>query len=127
MMSTLQPPCPCGSGEVYDACCGRLHRGEAEAQTALELMRARYSAYAMNLVDYVFRTWHPRSRPDDLEPDPVTNWTGLRIVDVLAGAPGDETGEVEFVATHSSGSMHERSRFVRRGTRWVYVDGDTIG
>ncbi len=38
--------CPCGSAS-YDACCGRLHRGEEQAATAEELMRSRYSAYAL--------------------------------------------------------------------------------
>jgi SEC-C motif-containing protein len=35
-------------------------------------------------------------------------------------------GEVEFEATHDGGVLHERSRFVRRAGRWVYVDGDLI-
>ena len=26
-------------------------------------MRARYSAYAVGDLDYVWRTWHPRARP----------------------------------------------------------------
>ena len=29
-------------------------------------MRSRYSAYARRLEDYVFRTWHPRTRPDEV-------------------------------------------------------------
>ncbi|MCW2794496.1 MAG: sec-C motif containing protein [Nocardioides sp.] len=123
----LQLPCPCGSGTSYDACCGRLHRGAAQAQTAEELMRSRYSAYAVGDEDHVFRTWHPRTRPDDLSPDPTLTWTGLEILDVLAGGPGDTTGEVEFVAHYSRpsgpGERHERSRFERRAGRWVYVGG----
>ena len=38
--------CPCGLGDDYDACCGRLHAG-APAPTAEALMRARYSAFAV--------------------------------------------------------------------------------
>ncbi|HVX54620.1 YchJ family protein, partial [Nocardioides sp.] len=56
-------PCPCGSGLAYDACCGPLHRGARQAGSALELMRSRYAAYALGKADYVFRTWHPRTRP----------------------------------------------------------------
>src|SRR3954451_8522160 len=63
--------CPCGSGERDDVCCGRLHRGEAEAATAEELMRSRYSGYAVGDLDHVFRTWHPRTRPVTIEPDPT--------------------------------------------------------
>ena len=94
--------------------------------TAEELMRSRYAAYAV--LDRVFRTWHPRTRPDTLEPDPALRWTGLNVLDVVDGGPGDETGEVEFEATYaragSTGRRHERSRFERRRGRWVYVDGD---
>jgi SEC-C motif-containing protein len=124
----LGQACPCGSGEPYDACCGRLHRRAAEATTAEELMRSRYSAYAVGELDHVFRTWHPRTRPDTIEPDPALAWTGLQITDVVAGGPGDETGEVEFVASYvrdgMPGARRERSRFERRRERWVYVDGE---
>jgi len=117
----LQQTCPCGSGERYDACCGRLHRGAAQAATAEELMRSRYSAYALGDLDHVFRTWHPRTRPDDLAPDPGLTWTGLRIL-------GSGEDWVEFEATWVrdgvAGRLHEHSRFEQRGGRWVYVDGD---
>jgi SEC-C motif-containing protein len=127
MATPLQRPCPCGSGTTYDACCGRLHRGAGQAGTAEELMRSRYAAYAVGDTAYVFRTWHPRTRPDDLAPDPAIRWTGLEVVRVDAGGPEDETGTVEFEARFEgpvgAGSMHETSRFERRGGRWVYVDG----
>jgi SEC-C motif-containing protein len=120
-MEALQRACPCGSRETYDACCGRLHRGAASAETAEELMRSRYAAFAVGDTSYVFRTWHPRTRPDDIEPDPALTWTGLRIV-----AAGEDW--VEFVASYDRagvpGERRERSRFERRGGRWVYVEGD---
>jgi len=120
--------CPCGSRERYDACCGRLHRRAAEAATAQELMRSRYAAYAVGELGYVFRTWHPRTRPLSIEPDPALTWTGLEVLAVVAGGADDETGVVEFEASYdrggSPGRRHERSRFERRRGRWVYVDGD---
>ena len=120
--------CPCGTGSNYGACCGRLHSGAVQARTAEELMRSRYSAYALGNLDHVFRTWHPRTRPMTIEPDPATTWTGLEVVDVVAGGSDDEVGEVEFEATYdrgrTAGRRHERSRFERRRGRWVYVDGD---
>ena len=121
----LQQPCPCGTGGTYDACCGRLHRGAARAVTAEELMRSRYAAYAVGHVDHLFRTWHPRTRPADLVPDPGLRWTGLEVVGTTAGGPDDEVGTVEFVAHYDTpsgpGSLHEDSRFERRAGRWVYV------
>lgn len=124
----LQRPCPCGTGTTYDGCCGRLHRGAALAATAEELMRSRYAAFAVGDTDHLFRTWHPRTRPDDLEPDPTLSWTGLEVLDTAAGGPDDPRGEVSFVARFTragrSGERRERSRFEQRAGRWVYVDGD---
>ena len=89
-------------------------------------MRSRYSAYAKAEADYLFRTWHPRTRPADVTVDPNTTWTGLDVTDVVAGGPDDDRGEVEFTARFSSGGragdMYERSRFERRAGRWFYVD-----
>ena len=107
--------CPCGSAS-YDACCGPLHRGERQAETAGQLMRSRYSAYALGESDYVWRTWHPRTRPERVDPDPAITWTGLEIL--------EETGDlVEFRAHHGAGVLHERSRFEERAGRWFYLDG----
>ena len=121
--------CPCGSGLTYAACCEPLHDGQVRAATAEQLMRSRYAAYARGRSDYVFRTWHPRTRPADVTPVPGLVWTGLTVLAVEAGGADDTEGVVEFEARHDGpagpGAMHERSRFARRGERWVYVAGDT--
>jgi SEC-C motif-containing protein len=112
---------------VYSACCEPFHDGQA-ATTAEQLMRSRYSAYALGRTDYVFRTWHPRTRPDDLENDPGLGWDGLEVLRTRAGGAEDATGVVEFRAryrTHDGAdTLHETSRFERRAGRWVYVDSD---
>jgi SEC-C motif-containing protein len=127
-MEAFGRPCPCGSAADYQACCGPLHHGERQARTAEELMRSRYSAYFCGDADYLFRSWHPRTRPADVTVDPGITWTGLEVVQTVAGGPDDDRGEVEFTARFDSagrtGDMHERSRFERRGGRWCYVDGD---
>ena len=91
-------------------------------------MRSRYSAYAVDDVDYLLRTWHPRTRPDRITPDPALVWEGLAVTDVVDGHEDGATGSVAFVARYrtpdGTGELVERSRFERRGTRWVYVDGD---
>jgi SEC-C motif domain protein len=129
--TALQRPCPGGLPATYDACCGRLHRGAAEARTAEELMRSRYAAYALGHTDHLFRTWHPRTRPGDLLGAPEEgrpHWRRLEVLDTLRCGAADETGEVEFRAHYRAdghdGVLHERSRFVRRAGRWVYLDGD---
>ena len=123
-------PCPCGSGTAYGACCGPLHDG-APAATAEALMRSRYTAYALGRTDHVFRTWHPRNRPDEVAPDPGVTWTGLEVLATEAGGPDDASGVVEFRARFRTAGapqvLHERSRFERRGGGWVYVDGEVHG
>ncbi|MCT7423521.1 YchJ family metal-binding protein, partial [Escherichia coli] len=53
----MSTPCPCGSGQPYEACCGRWHTGEP-APTAEALMRSRYSAYVQERAPYLLQTWH---------------------------------------------------------------------
>jgi len=47
---------------------------------------------------------------------------------VVAGGEDDDTGVVEFRASYLTDEgiavLHERSRFVREGGRWFYLDGD---
>jgi SEC-C motif-containing protein len=95
-------------------------------------MRSRYTAYATGHGDHLFRTWHGRTRPDDATPDPRVRWVGLTVLDVVDGGAGDVEGVVEFRALWvrddegpvRRGEVHERSRFTRRGGRWVYVDAE---
>lgn len=117
--------CPCG-GNSYAQCCARLHQG-APAETAEQLMRARYCAYALGLMEYVHRTWHPRTRPPlaELTQDAGVKWLGL---EVKRHEEHGDAATVEFVARYKTGGrahrLHETSRFVREGGKWFYVDGE---
>lgn len=97
-------------------------------------MRSRYSAFAVGDLDYVWRTWHPRTRPKTLTRSDEM-WTGLQVLDVVAGQRGDEEGVVEFlahfrrgaaVAGERDGRLHERSRFAVRAGRWFYLDAGEL-
>ena len=119
--------CPCGTGSNYGVCCGRLHSGAVQARTAEELMRSRYSAYALGNLDHVFRTWHPKTRPADVSPVDGLAFVGLEVLEIVAGGPEDDIGVVEFRARlrgpDGLSEFHERSRFSRRAGQWMYVDG----
>ena len=119
----VHAPCPCESGQPYSNCCGPSHEGLV-APTPEALMRSRYSAYVLGLIDYLLATWHPSSAPGELELAPV-KWLGLEVLHTQA--TGD-AGVVEFVARLRDGSgraqrMHETSRFLREDGRWYYIDG----
>ncbi|QES40691.1 hypothetical protein DEJ49_06500 [Streptomyces venezuelae] len=122
--------CPCGHPQPYEKCCGRLHRGETAATTPEELMRSRYSAFAVRDEGYLLRTWHPRTRPPRVEFDPAMRWVGLEIEETTEGSAFHSTGTVTFRARYTDSgrpdSLHERSRFERVDGSWLYVDGDFI-
>jgi SEC-C motif-containing protein len=122
-------PCPCGSVR-YEDCCGRYHAGplHLQAPTAEALMRSRYSAFVLDLTDYLLATWHPSTHPARLDPNEAgLKWLGLEVrrhtaIDI-------DHATVEFVARSKLAGraqrLHELSRFVREGGRWFYVDGDS--
>lgn len=118
--------CPCGSGKATDDCCGRYHAGAA-APSAEALMRSRYSAYVLKNSLYLHDTWHPSTRPADLDiSHDETPWQRLQIIATAKGEEDDNEGVVEFAACYQGGQLHERSRFVREGGRWFYLDGELL-
>lgn len=120
-------PCPCGLGSLYAACCGPIHDGRP-APTATQLMRSRYSAFALGLSDYLLRSWHASTRPNELELDADTRWLRLVIESAEQGGPFDSAGTVTFAAIGRTPEgrfeQRERSSFVREGGDWFYVDGE---
>lgn len=121
-----EAPCPCGRGENYGACCGPLHAG-SPAPTAERLMRSRYSAFALGLVDYLLSSWHASARPKELDRDWSLEWRRLIVESTEAGGPFENEGYVTFTAIARSAEgryeQRERSRFVREDGHWYYVDG----
>jgi SEC-C motif domain protein len=111
----------------YAGCCGRWHAGPQHlaAPDAASLMRSRYSAYVLQLDTYLLATWHPRTRPAELDFAPGLRWLGLEVRHHRATGP--DSAEVEFVARSKLAGrahrLHETSRFVREQARWLYVDG----
>jgi len=127
--------CPCGQRNAkaqplrYGDCCGRYLESDTTAPDAQALMRSRYSAFVLERAPYLLATWHASHRPASMEFEPGVKWLGLEVRDY--GPPHPEHpdhAEVAFVARQKpvSGSavrLHERSRFVCEGGRWLYLDG----
>lgn len=129
---TMKKTCPCGSGETYDYCCGPYHEGRALPETALQLMRSRYSAFVLKLADYLLDTAHPDKRRPQLKNEITAGfedieWLGLEIISKSLGEKSDKIGKVEFKAYYLSGGreyvQHELSRFKKHSGRWYYLDG----
>ena len=124
---TNSDPCPCGRPLAYAACCRRWHAAPLSAPDAEALMRSRYSAYVLDLRDYLLQTWHVSMRPTILgAPEPGLRWLGLVVTRFVV--LDEDHALVEFVARSKVAGrahrLHEVSRFVREGGRWFYVAGD---
>ncbi|MEI7639143.1 MAG: YchJ family protein [Syntrophus sp. (in: bacteria)] len=127
--------CPCRSGNTYEKCCAPFIKGESYPETAEQLMRSRYSAYALQEIPYIHDTIHPDFREDwdeegALKWSKSSVWNGLEIVQTEAGGPGDEQGTVEFIAGFSIGDdrlqHHELAVFEKMAGRWYFKDGEMV-
>ena len=124
--------CPCGSGNEYAACCEPIISGNKPAETAEQLMRARYAAHVKADVDFLFESTHPDHREGYDHKGTRTwaensEWHGLEILETVKGGFQDEEGEVVFVARfRDKGGLrnhHERGKFRRKGKRWLFTEG----
>ncbi|MFQ5443820.1 MAG: YchJ family metal-binding protein [Nitrospinales bacterium] len=123
--------CPCGTGFPYTDCCGPLIRGVGFSDTAEELMRSRFTAFAKGQWDYLEQTRYPGDgeledgRYSNLTHDGIS-WKKLEIFDVRKGGAFDESGEVSFVACYTENGeekkLHETSKFIKENGRWYYSE-----
>lgn len=130
--------CPCESGKTYGTCCKLYHIGlpnHVFAPSAEALMRARYSAFVLALEDYLLKTWHPETRPMQLDlanDENMIKWLGLQVKQhqVLTKS----TATVEFIAHYKMANNtdvkalrhHEISQFIKINLQWFYLDGKTM-
>ncbi|MGJ1430096.1 YchJ family protein [Sphingobacterium spiritivorum] len=118
--------CPCGSGEDYPNCCQNIHKNIQEATSAEKLMRARYTAFYLELVDFIYDSFHPSTRRFQNKKDirqwaQENKWMHLEILHVTPQT-------VEFKAHYMNPQSeihthHEKSTFKQFNKVWYYVDG----
>ena len=126
--------CACHSKVLYHKCCQPFHEGK-DPDNALQLMRSRYAAYALNLPSYVMDSTHPEYK--DFKTDlaqwkkelkafsQATKFDGLRIVEFI---DGELTATVTFIAylrqNNADISFSEKSGFEKQSGRWLYKSGE---
>jgi SEC-C motif-containing protein len=124
--------CPCFSGRPYADCCEPVVTAARPAATAEELMRGRYSAYALGAIGFIISSTHPDRRSECDEKSirswsEGSDWTGFEIVSAEAGRAGDSEGRVEFIARFTEDrikkELHETGAFKRVDGEWYYIDG----
>ncbi|WP_202933354.1 YchJ family protein [Vibrio navarrensis] len=122
--------CPCGSQLTYQHCCEKAHLNHSHVTTPEQLMRSRYTAHVLGLVDYVVNTYHPsclaEKQREDIAESIENDWCKLEVVKAEAGSNENE-GFVEFKAYFNEDGkqycLSERSRFVKEEGLWYYIDG----
>jgi SEC-C motif domain protein len=128
-ISTKQA-CPCHSGLTYANCCAPIHQGQP-ALSAENLMRSRYSAYALKMPDYLLASWHASTRPNTLTQADLQGLEWLGLVVLASNQPDSQHATVTFKARFKAGkdktqTLHETSQFVMEHGHWFYVDGDIL-
>lgn len=125
--------CPCGSEEKYFSCCGSYHHGEP-AESALKLMRSRYSAYVLDLPDYIIATTHPANK---FYMENKFAWkrglsrfsknSHFQKLEVLDFKEQENFATVTFTAyirrEGLDATFTERSHFEKKQGRWLYRGG----
>lgn len=118
--------CPCGSQQVFGACCGPLLSWAAYPETAEALMRSRYTAYVTGNVPYIIETTSPKFRKY-YHPRAISEWASGST---WIGLEIHESSEkrVRFTATYldEKGQLTrhtEDSRFEKIADRWYFMDG----
>ncbi|MDC0609556.1 YchJ family metal-binding protein [Vibrio sp.] len=126
----MRNQCPCGSKKRYKNCCELIHKDHSKAQIPEQLMRARYSAYALGLIDFIINTYPheiattlPRK---EIESGTLLTWTKL-VIKSSSLSQNETEGFVHFKAFYiengASYALEELSRFQKVNGLWFYVDG----
>ncbi len=132
MENTNVEKCPCNSGKTYDECCRPILEGEVKAATAEALMRARYSAYVTEHIQFLKDSAVQEIQEDfndetTLSWSRAVTWHGLEIIRTEEGGPDDTTGVVEFRAVYTANeefcNHHEVATFVKEYDGWKFQDG----
>jgi SEC-C motif domain protein len=128
-------PCPCWSGLEYVSCCGPYHAGEKPA-SCLNLMRARYSAYALGLIGFILNTTHPHNieskKPLEQRRSEIISFCNnvyFLGVEITHFEEKENFGRVIFKATledknQNDLSFIEESTFEKVNGEWLYLKGN---
>ena len=125
--------CPCGSGKKYSECCEPIIKGTAKAQTPEALMRARYTAYVKQEIDFIINSCEKGEKIAEIDRKATEDWSrnstwhGLKILHTEKGGPDDTEGIVEFECTYTQKGIrdvhHEISGFRKIDGEWLYSEG----
>ena len=129
--------CPCGSLIKYKKCCKSFHENIKTPINALELMKSRYCAYAIEKSEYIILTTHQNNRDfntdtkvwnnDILDFSRNTKFEKLEILEFIDGQTESfVTFKANITQNKQDVSFIEKSRFIKENGKWQYIDGEFI-
>lgn len=148
-MKKTSNTCPCGSDIDYQNCCEPLHihvdSGQIIANTPLQLMRSRYSAFALKNFDYILKTHHPNYLNGltlaSLNIGPHPHWLRLEVLEHHQNAAHCTQADSSSIAQQTQDTVtfkawyklkgeidaiYERSEFIYQAGRWYYSQGQQM-
>lgn len=125
--------CPCGKAKQFSQCCGQYINGKETPKTAEQLMRSRYSAYALGgQGKYLLDTWFPITARGLSVEELSMKSRDFKKLEVLNKSQQGDEATVEFKAYYALPDtnenselevLHELSEFRRIAGKWFYVGG----
>ena len=132
-------PCFCGSGNTFEQCCQQIIAGVKKADTPEQLMRSRYSAYAIKDSKYLFDSTAKAQQSSQLK-DEISDWanqtkwlkldvieaTDVQISTFSINTPAIVEFNALYLYKNRLYQMNERSYFIIEDEQWKYANGDSL-
>lgn len=144
--------CYCQSGSDFSDCCRVFILGQQLPDTAVQLMRSRFSSYCDGsnaALQYIANTYHPLSQAENPIHEITTfakaaHFISLQVIDVSdelslpedlpqllpKSSASDSLSygtvhfKVQFIMQDKLHLLEEKSRFIRTNQQWSYLDGE---
>lgn len=117
----------------FEKCCSSYLKGEAEASSAEQLMRTRYTAFVQQDMHYILETTDPQARGnfDQKANEEWARSSEFIKLEILKAKEEGTKGLVEFKATFKDkeGNLHthhEISKFRKQAGIWYFREGKIL-
>lgn len=121
--------CPCGSSLTFSHCCQPFIQQEknlTSPETAEQLMRSRFSAYATKNGQYIYNTYALETRVEQSLND-IQQWANecaWLALEVHSSDTNTVTFSAYYVADNTLYRLTEKSNFIIENGLWHYLDGE---
>ncbi len=125
-------PCPCGTGQLFEACCEPVLAGQRIPATAEQLMRARFTAHVAHDFKFLHESYRPTAGTPFVpeEGTPSVTWTKLEV-HAHEVTENPDKAFVDFSAYGTEDGvekvLHEKAEFQRINGRWLYTREARLG